>query len=148
MDNGTLKDIGRWDSKLPALFAWSTLIAALPLILVGGLITTLRAGMAEDGWFQPEGHWLWLYPWEKRVASLGRFVEHHHRELGTVVGFLSIATVVATYFAGAGKRAVRVALVGLFAVSFQGVVGGTRVLDNAPQLAFLHGFWPMWCLGF
>ena len=128
-------NVSSWPSRL----AWATLIATIPLIAMGGLITTLRAGMAEDGWLQPEGHWLWLYPWEKRMASLGRFVEHHHRELGTLVGLLSILTVVATIWTKSGKAAITAAVIGLFAVSFQGVLGAARIDVNAPQLAFLHG---------
>ena len=139
MDNRMLKNIGRWSSPWPSRFAWATFVVCTFLILVGGLITTLRAGMAEDGWLMPEGHWLWLYPWEKRTSSSGRFVEHLHREVATIVGLLSIATVVSALWVKAGKRAVWVALFGLIAVSFQGVVGGTRILDNAPELAFLHG---------
>jgi len=117
----------------------ATLLAAIPLVVLGGLVTTLRAGMAEDGWLQPEGYWLWMYPLEKRMVSLGRFVEHHHREFGSLVGLLSIATVLATLFAKAGARAFWIAFLGLVAVSGQGVVGGLRVLENNPRLAFLHG---------
>ena len=36
-------------SPWPRRFALATLAAALPLILFGGTVTTLRQGMAEDG---------------------------------------------------------------------------------------------------
>ena len=126
-------------SPWPGRLAWATWIAAVPLVVLGGLITTMRAGMAEDGWFKPEGHWLWLYPMEKRMVSAGRFVEHHHREFGTLVGLLAIATLVAACVGRSTSRAKWAAAVGLAAVTIQGVIGGVRVLENNPELAFLHG---------
>lgn len=124
-----------WPGRLGA---W-TLVAAVPLVLFGGSVTTMRAGMAENGWLEPDGFLLWMYPWAMRVRDAGVFVEHHHRELGSLVGLLSIATVVATFLRDARWSARLLALGGLLAVSGQGVVGGLRVLENSPQLAFLHG---------
>ncbi|MDF1838971.1 MAG: hypothetical protein P1V35_13955 [Planctomycetota bacterium] len=126
-------------SPWPARLAWWTVWASIPLIVLGGSVTTLRAGMAEPGWMTPEGYPLWLYPLEKRMASAGVFVEHHHREFGTLVGLLCIATLLATIFAKRGKCAILTAFIGLAAVSGQGVLGGFRVLENNPQMAFLHG---------
>lgn len=126
-------------SPWPGRLALWTLIAAVPLILFGGAVTTMRAGMAENGWLQPDGHLLWLYPWAKRISSAGVFVEHHHRELGTLVGLLSVLTVVTTLIFDGRMRAKAFALLGLLAVTGQGVIGGFRVLENNVQLAFLHG---------
>ena len=126
-------------SPWPGRLAWATWVAAVPLVVLGGLITTMRAGMAEDGWLKPEGHWLWLYPMEKRMVSAGRFVEHHHREFGMLVGLLAIATVIAAYATRSTGKAKLAAIIGLVAVSIQGVIGGVRVLENNPELAFLHG---------
>jgi cytochrome c oxidase assembly protein subunit 15 len=127
-------------SPIPAFFAWLTVLATIPLIVLGGSVTTLRAGMAEPGWLQPEGYYLWLYPWEKRIASAGVFVEHHHREFGMVVGILCILTLLSVRLTKRGKSAKGAALIGLLAVSAQGYLGGARVLENNPQFAFLHGF--------
>ena len=123
----------------PARLARWTVWASIPLIVLGGSVTTLRAGMAEPGWLQPEGHLLWLYPWEKRIASAGVFVEHHHREFGSLVGFLCIFTLLSAIVSKRGKGAVLAAFIGLAAVSGQGILGGFRVLENNPQFAFLHG---------
>lgn len=132
-----------------ALLAWWTVWASIPLIVLGGSVTTLRAGMAEPGWLNPEGHLLWVYPWEKRIASAGVFVEHHHREFGSLVGILCIFTLVAALTARRGKvfllatkrgkASALAAFIGLAAVSGQGILGGFRVLENNPQMAFLHG---------
>ena len=126
-------------SPWPGRLALWTLIAAVPLVLFGGLVTTMRAGMAEEGWLNPEGQFLFLMPWARRISSAGFFVEHHHRELGFIVGLLCIATVLATFALDPRKKAKAFALMGLLAVIGQGVIGGFRVLDNNVQLAFLHG---------
>jgi len=124
-----------WPSRLGS---W-TLVASIPLILFGGTVTTMRAGMAENGWLQPDGYLLWTYPWALRVRSAGVFVEHHHRELGSLVGLLSVATLVATWARDRRSSARWLAVAGLAAVGVQGLVGGLRVLENSPELAFLHG---------
>jgi cytochrome c oxidase assembly protein subunit 15 len=111
----------------------------VPLILFGGTVTTLRAGMAEDGWLAPDGYLLWLYPLELRLRSAGVFVEHHHREIGSLVGFLAIGLVVSTLRCDRRRGARGLALATLAAIALQGTIGGLRVLENDPDLAFLHG---------
>ena len=126
---------GPWPYRL-SLATW---IAAIPLILFGGTVTTLRAGMAESGWIAPDGYFLWAYPIEKRFGSVGVFVEHHHRELGSLVGMLAIAAAIAAWRKESRPLARVLPALALLAVCVQGVVGGVRVLENSPQLAFLHG---------
>jgi cytochrome c oxidase assembly protein subunit 15 len=126
-------------SSWPRRFAWALLLASIPLILFGGTVTTMRAGLAEDGWLQPDGYLLWLYPLEMRLRNAGVFVEHHHREIGSLVGMLAIALVVATWI-GDKRRSARLLAVGtLLAICVQGAIGGFRVLEANPDLAFLHG---------
>lgn len=126
-------------SPWPGRLALWTLIAAVPLILFGGAVTSMRAGMAEEGWLRPEGAFLWLMPWARRISSAGFFVEHHHRELGTLVGILTILTVLAAFFLDPRRKATAFAVFGLLVVIGQGVIGGKRVLENNVQFAFLHG---------
>ena len=126
-------------SPWPGRLALWTLIAAVPLILFGGAVTTMNAGMAEDGWMFPDGHLLWLYPWAMRIRDAGVFVEHHHRELGTLVGLLSILTVVSTAISGRRLKTKLIAFLGLAAICGQGALGAFRVLNNDSGLAFLHG---------
>ena len=123
----------------PRRFALATLWASVPLILFGGTVTTLRQGMAEDGWLQPDGHLLWLYPLELRLRSAGVFVEHHHREIGSLVGLLAIGLVLSTWLSDRRRGARGLALASLGAICAQGAIGGFRVLENSPDLAFLHG---------
>ena len=114
-------------------------MASIPLVLFGGTVTTLRAGLAESGWLRPDGYFLWLYPLEMRVRDLGTFVEHHHREFGSLVGLLAIGLVVSTWVTDRRGRARWLSLAALSAISVQGAIGGFRVLERSPDLAFLHG---------
>ncbi len=126
-------------SAWPRRLALATLLVALPLFFFGGSVTTLNAGLAIDGWLVLEpgrGDWfLWFYPVEQWFRDVGTFVEHSHRLLGSAVGLLSIATVVACWRTSA--RAV--ALAGLVAVIAQGTLGGLRVIERSSELAFVHG---------
>jgi len=126
----------------PALarhFAVATFLCAIPLIAFGGSITTLGAGMAVEGWWDAEGHFMPFFPLEKWFRDLGTFVEHTHRLFGMLVGLLAIGTVVVDLVKRAPARRTAMAFAALVAVSIQGAIGGFRVLENSPALAELHG---------
>lgn len=130
-------------SLWPRRFALATLIAAVPLVFFGGTVTTLHAGLAIDGWLILEpgrgDHFLWFYPIEKWFRDTGTFVEHTHRQIGSLVGLLAIATVIATFVCDRRRVARGLAVAALLAVVAQGVIGGLRVLERSTDLAFLHG---------
>lgn len=124
--------------------AWGVWISTAVLVAFGGVITTLRAGMAIDGWWVLDrgngDHFLLLYPIDKWFANSGTFSEHTHRLVGVVVGLLSIGYVVARWIERPRNGAkFKLAVAGLLAVCAQGAVGGFRVLENSENLAFLHG---------
>lgn len=130
-------------SPWPHRLAVATVAAAVPLLLFGGTITTLDAGMAIDGWWVLEpgrgDHFLLFYPIEKWFRDAGTFSEHTHRLFGVLVGNLAIATVVAAFWKLRDRGARAAAVIGLVMVCAQGALGGSRVLEASPQLAFLHG---------
>jgi heme a synthase len=115
----------------------------VPLLLFGGTVTGIEAGMAIDGWLVLEpgrgDHFLLFYPVEKWFRDDGTFAEHTHRLFGALVGLLAIATFVATLLADPRRRARILTGAALLAVCAQGALGGLRVLENSPSLAFLHG---------
>jgi len=123
----------------PLRMALATVLVAIPLVFFGGSVTTLNAGMAVDGWWIVErgrGDWfMWTFPIDQWLRDTGTFVEHTHRLLGSLVGLLAILTVVAAW----KTRARAIAVAALLAVIGQGTIGGFRVLENSPDLAFLHG---------
>lgn len=124
---------------LARLVVW----AALPLILFGGSVTSLDAGMAIDGWLMVDSsqgeRLLWLYPIEDWFHNLGQFVEHSHRMTGSLVGLLAIGAVLAANAQGASSLARWMTGLALIAVCVQGAIGGFRVLENSSELAFMHG---------
>jgi cytochrome c oxidase assembly protein subunit 15 len=133
-------------SSWPHRLALATWLSALPLVVFGGAVTTLRAGMSIDGWWVLDrgrgDYFLLAYPLDKWFASAGTFSEHTHRLCGVLVGLFAIAYMVAAAREHRRGAPISLALWGLggfVAVSAQGTLGGLRVLENSPQLAFLHG---------
>src|SRR5574337_1059643 len=125
------------ENPWPHRLALSTAAATLLLIFVGGLVTNTGSALAVPAWPTTFGYNMFLYPWSQMVG--GVLYEHSHRLLGSAVGMLTIALVVALW-ATDRRRSVRwLALGALAGVVVQGVVGGLRVvlLDN--QLAIVHG---------
>lgn len=121
-----------WPSRLTLAAA----LFALPLVLFGGSVTTIGAGMAVEGWLVAEGHFLVFFPVEEWFRDVGTFVEHTHRLWGVLVGLCCLASVLVCWLS---KRELGPALIALGAVCVQGTIGGLRVEERSPDLAFLHG---------
>ncbi|MEZ6232706.1 MAG: COX15/CtaA family protein [Phycisphaerales bacterium] len=125
-----------------ARLALWTALAAAPLLLLGGLVTSTESGMAVPDWPGSYGWNMVLFPIglmsEPRV-----FLEHSHRLFGVLVGVSTIATALAVQFSRAGRAAPRSAAIVAWAclvmVIVQGVLGGTRVTENSPALGVFHG---------
>jgi cytochrome c oxidase assembly protein subunit 15 len=121
--------------------ALAAALCAVPLVVFGGSVTSLGAGMAVDGWLVAEGHFLLFFPLESWLRDTGTFVEHTHRLFGVLVGLFALGACAAAWIRcrALGRAVPIVATLALLAVSAQGVVGGLRVLENSRELAFLHG---------
>lgn len=80
-----------------ALFVWSlaTLLAAFPLIFMGGLVTSHGAGLSVPDWPNSYGYNMFLFPPSMWVGGI--FYEHTHRLLGTLVGLLAIGMVLSSF---------------------------------------------------
>lgn len=128
------------ESRWPHRWAWLLVCATFPLICVGGLVTSTKAGMAVPDWPTTYGYNLFLYPWQKWLfGPWDLFVEHGHRLLGATVGFVTIGLLISVVRARL-PGAIRYAALGaLVLVVFQGVLGGVRVLLDRQTLAMLHG---------
>lgn len=125
------------NSPWPNRLAWALALCTFPLIWVGGLVTTYRAGMAVPDWPSTFGYWLY-YPLQSWFAVWDVFLEHSHRVIGMVVGSLTVALAIVLW------RGTRPALrwlgvVALGGVCFQGTLGGLRVIQNEVLLANIHG---------
>lgn len=125
-----------WPHRVAVLLCCAT----FPLIWVGGLVTTYDAGMAVPDWPSTFGYNLWLYPWSTWFfGPWDLFIEHGHRLLGTLVGLLAIAFVIAVYRSERHAGLRPLAWLCLVGVLVQGALGGARVLLDDRQLALIHG---------
>jgi heme a synthase len=119
---------------------WIALFAAactLPLLFVGGSVTTYRVGLAVPDWPQTFGTNMFLY--EFWNAPFGVRIEHTHRLYGAFVGLATL--VLAGWFLVFERRRWMKGLgvLAVVAVVVQGVLGGTRVTQVSTVLAAFHG---------
>src|SRR3954453_21906471 len=119
---------------------WMALFAAvftLPLLFIGGSVTTYRVGMAVPDWPTTFGINMFLYDFWN--APFGVQVEHTHRLYGAAVGLATIGLMV-WFLAFESRRWMKaLGVAALFAVIVQGVLGGTRVTQVSTFLAAVHG---------
>ena len=126
-------------SRLPHRLATLLVCAVFPLIFVGGLVTTTKAGMAVPDWPGTFGYNLFLYPWTTWIAGpWDIFVEHGHRQLGGLAGIIALALVWSLWRDGAPRRLRALAWATGLGIASQGVIGGMRVNLNERLLAMLH----------
>jgi cytochrome c oxidase assembly protein subunit 15 len=122
---------------------WVAVFAAvftLPLLFVGGSVTTYRVGMAVPDWPTTFGMNMFMYDFWN--APFGVRVEHTHRLYGAAVGLATIF-LTAWFLLAERRRSMKVlGIVALLAVITQGILGGTRVTQVSTLLAAVHG-----CLG-
>ena len=124
----------RWVVHAVAVFA---AVFTLPLLYVGGSVTTYRVGMAVPDWPTTFHENMFLYDFWN--APFGVRVEHSHRLYGAAVGLATI--VLAGWFlAFEPRRWLKgLGVLALAAVVGQGVLGGMRVDWNSTMLAAVHG---------
>ncbi|WP_422929386.1 COX15/CtaA family protein [Singulisphaera sp. PoT] len=112
-------------------------IFTLPLLFVGGSVTTYRVGMAVPDWPTTFGINMFLFNfWH---APFGVQVEHTHRLYGSAVGLATIVLTVWFLVAEKRKGMKVLGVLALVLVIAQGILGGTRVTQNSTGLAALHG---------
>ncbi|MFQ5844304.1 MAG: COX15/CtaA family protein [Planctomycetota bacterium] len=112
-----------------------TAAATFALLCMGGLVTSLDAGLVFLDWPLSEGS---LNP-EGWTTDLDRAAEHGHRILGAAVGLGAVALVVCSVRWRARRPVRRLAWAVLGAVCLQGLLGGLRVTEQSAGLALLHG---------
>jgi cytochrome c oxidase assembly protein subunit 15 len=113
-----------------------TAIATFPLLFVGGLVTSMGAGLAVPDWPTTFGYNMFLYPWSKMGGGI--FYEHSHRLIGSAVGFLTILLAITLWYNESRPWLRWLGVIALGAVIAQGVLGGLRVVLLQQTLAIIH----------
>ncbi|MFO0948746.1 MAG: COX15/CtaA family protein [Planctomycetota bacterium] len=122
------------------ILAVLTAVCTFPLLFVGGLVTSYDVGMAVPDWPTTFEENMFTYSWLE--APLGVQIEHSHRLLGSLVGFLGILLVVGSFVLRSPGWLKKLSIAALLAIILQGVLGGLRVILNANvgrELAAVHG---------
>jgi len=124
----------------PHWVACAAAVFTLPLLYVGGSVTTYRVGLAVPDWPTTFGINMFLYDFWN--APFGVRIEHAHRLYGAAVGLFTV--LLAAWFLVFERRwwIKGLGLLAVVAVVIQGVLGGTRVTEVSTLLAAVHG-----CLG-
>ncbi len=125
-----------WPHRLAVVLCCAT----FPLVWVGGLVTTYKAGMAVPDWPTTYGYNLFLYPWQTwLLGPWDLFIEHGHRLFASLVGMLTIVLCVSLFVTRQPRWLRIMGLAALVGVILQGVLGGMRVLLDERLLAMIHG---------
>jgi cytochrome c oxidase assembly protein subunit 15 len=131
------------DRNWTAILAWVTAATALLMLVAGGVVTGLEAGLAVEGWLVPEGHLLLLYPMSLMRRDLSTFVEHAHRLWGVLVGLSTLVLAVHVWLVEPRRWVRGLAAAILAAVLVQAALGGTRVTEQSVAIAIAHGVMAM-----
>ncbi|MCA9312630.1 MAG: hypothetical protein KDA21_15555, partial [Phycisphaerales bacterium] len=102
---------GGRDQSAPAWRARFGVLAALtmlPLLFVGGVVTTSDSGMAVPDWPNTFGSNMFLFPLSKMTG--GVYFEHTHRLFGVLEG-LTVLTLMALTIRGGGALAKKLAVI-------------------------------------
>lgn len=107
------------------------------LLITGGLVTGLKAGLAVPDWPNSFGHNMLLYPLSEMKG--GVYYEHAHRLYGMLVGVTAITLVIAAFMFDQRGWFRTLAVTYLLMVCVQGYMGGRRVTEISTALAVVHG---------
>ena len=118
-----------WLARLAVVAA----VSFVPLIAIGGAVTSTASGMAVA---DPVVSFVMPL---SLMADPRVFIEHTHRLVGTLVGLTAIALFLATLFIDRRKPALLMTGGLLALVTAQGMLGIFRVGENSAPLAMLHG---------
>jgi cytochrome c oxidase assembly protein subunit 15 len=114
-----------------------TAVATFPLIFMGGLVTSHKAGMSVPDWPNSWGYNMFTFPPSKWVGGI--LFEHTHRLAASAVGLLTIALMIVTWMTDRRPWMRWTSVAVFLAVLVQGVIGGLRVVLSQRDLAIVHG---------
>jgi len=127
--------------------AWTTLAAVVPLVVLGGLVTSTRSGLAVPDWPGTYGGNMFLYPVSLMASNDHVFLEHSHRLFGVLVGLCAISLVFLAFLGRASHATKTLAVIALVLIIIQGALGGLRVEIPSTAKAILHGILAQFIVG-
>lgn len=117
-----------WRASPTGFFSLVAAATVFVLIVTGGLVTGMEAGLAVPDWPNSFGHNMLLYPLSEMTGGI--FYEHAHRLYGMLVGLTAI-TLLVLVFKHDRRGWVRGLAVAIFImVCVQGLMGGLRVTGH------------------
>lgn len=125
------------DRNWPFRFYCVAAVTVFLLLITGGLVTGLQAGLAVPDWPNSFGHNMLLYPLSEMIG--GVYYEHAHRLYGMLVGVTAITVAVSMFMFDRRGWLRTLAVAYLLAVCVQGYMGGMRVTEISTTLAIIHG---------
>ncbi len=148
--------LGRWWNRgrrqrmdgLGALTA-ITALATLVLVMAGGMVTGLNAGLSVPDWPDTFHYGMFLFPLSHMTG--GVYYEHTHRLLATLVGSGTLVQTIYILRTPLRRWVKGLAVLALLMVIAQGLLGGLRVtghltlaesarhMDPSTPLAIVHG---------
>ncbi|MBI4028105.1 MAG: COX15/CtaA family protein [Verrucomicrobia bacterium] len=117
-------------------FVLFTAIVTLPLIFVGGLVTSHDAALAVPDWPTTWGYNMFFFPWSKMVGGI--FYEHSHRLLASLVGLFTVILTAWIVMRDDRRWMRRLGGLALALVIAQGILGGLRVILLHKSIAIVH----------
>lgn len=122
------------------LGAYTKLVVASVLVLIffGALVKSNDAGLAVPDWPTSYQQGMFQYPPSQWVGGI--FYEHVHRLIASGVGFLTFILALWVFFHDKRSSVRYLALMALFLVIVQGILGGLTVLYMLPTyISASHG---------
>ncbi len=123
---------GVWHGRVAAV----SCIAVIPLLALGGMVTSTGSGLAVPDWPGTYGANMFLFPISLMAGDARIFLEHSHRLFGVMVGVCCVLLTLSTFVThrGPGARGLRLFSVVLLAlVIAQGLLGAQRVTSGIAQ---------------
>lgn len=147
---------GRWlnparRQKMDGIAALTatTALATLVLVLAGGMVTGLNAGLSVPDWPDTFHYGMFVFPLSHMTG--GVYYEHTHRLLATLVGLGTLVQTIYILLSEHRRWVKSLATAALLMVVAQGLLGGLRVtghltlaqarshMDPSTTLAIVHG---------
>ncbi len=112
-----LREGESWLGRLALVAA----VAVVPLILIGGTVTSTESGLAVTGWPDTFGANMFLYP-ISLMSEPRVYFEHTHRLFGAMVGLASLALVTTAMLSPGHRRGEAIVVGGVLSVALVAIV--------------------------